>query len=221
MVLRKKVKVVCFLSPRLVEQYSALAETFGVTKSELYRKTLERGFKSTSEWCEAALSPVAPKAPAPVAGSRSRVASVQSRPAPAARSPVLDLGKFADALVEMQPDIERPVFESMVTAQGRVLGLDLDVVRPVVDQLATSRFGGAPPGGSTTSRAARGSAARPARGQRAGSRRPGSRATGAPARSGSASLLDDAVATAGAPAEVDPGEEPVEVPVDGDDVDID
>jgi len=168
--------------------------------------------KSTSDWCEAALSPVATKAPAPVA-------VVQSEPA--SRSAVLDLGKFADALLEMQPATERPVFESMVTAQGRVLGLDLEVLRPVVDQLANSRFGGSPAGDSTTSRAARGSAARPARGQRAGSGRAGSRATVAPAPRGSASLLDDAVASAGASTEVGAGDEPVEVPVDGDDVDID
>ena len=47
----KKVKVVMFVSPVLALRYTELAEKYGISRSELYRMTLERGYRSTLEWC--------------------------------------------------------------------------------------------------------------------------------------------------------------------------
>ena len=47
----KKVKVVMFVSPVLALRYTELAEKYGISRSELYRMTLDRGYRSTLEWC--------------------------------------------------------------------------------------------------------------------------------------------------------------------------
>ena len=47
-----KVRVVAFVSSTIAEQYAALSRRFGVSRSELVRMALQRGYRSIASWCE-------------------------------------------------------------------------------------------------------------------------------------------------------------------------
>ena len=47
-----KVRIVAFVSSTIAEQYAALSRRFGLSRSELVRMALQRGYRSIAVWCE-------------------------------------------------------------------------------------------------------------------------------------------------------------------------
>ena len=52
MAVKTKMRIVAFVSPAIVEQYTQLSRQYWISRSELYRLVLQRGFKSIAAWCE-------------------------------------------------------------------------------------------------------------------------------------------------------------------------
>ena len=149
----KKVKVVMFVSPVLALRYTELAEKYGISRSELYRMTLDRGYRSTLEWCgrqhqalsardvdegssesSAAGGSAAPSAPAGSVGSDA--------------SPLVQLRHYARVLFQQDLEIGEESFRSAVSAQAMVLGFGSKQGAGFVDGLVSEMFAQSAEGGA-------------------------------------------------------------------------
>ena len=139
----RKVKVFAFISENLLGKYTALSEECGVSRSELYRLTLERGLEETSEWCREiygtrrrSVHPVRRGAPASAVSSAAQALPVEGA------EPVEVLSAYAKALFGHDPDLSDENFRHMVTAQAVVVGVLSERVEAVVDELVGRYFAG-------------------------------------------------------------------------------
>ena len=142
MIQGQKKKVIVFVSPVLLGKYTELAREFGVSRSELCRLTLERGFPATRSWCLKVHESVASDG---VQGPVSQVAGASVVPG---SSPLAQLEQYAVAVMSQDLDLTAEDFVRMLTAQAVVFGLSAPVSEPIVDALARQFFAGEEPAGT-------------------------------------------------------------------------
>ena len=134
----RKIKVVLFASPRLVLRYQDLAAKYGMSRSELMRVTLQRGFQSTEQWCrrqhERFHDDEGEGAASGGSGSSAELSSAS------AASPVASLAAYGGALVDQHPDLDQADFRTMVSAHGATMGISQSQLGPLVDELVSSTF---------------------------------------------------------------------------------
>ena len=138
-----KVRVVAFVPSTLVEQYAELSRVYGISRSELYRMALQRGYRPIEAWCRRSRETFLGDA------EGSDGASTASGSAPesgSARSPVEQLSEFCRVLVDQDPDMGVEQVRSMAKAQAAVFGVpavDLDdVVASAIGRLFPAEVGG-------------------------------------------------------------------------------
>ena len=132
---QKLVRLVANVPPWLVLRFTKLSEEYGVSRSELYRLTLERGFPATKAWVEKRYAEVRhglAGRDSPSALARMGAASGGST---VNRSPVEALTAFADALIMNSQSMDAVQFERMLVAQAAVLGLTGPTSRGIIEQL--------------------------------------------------------------------------------------
>ena len=151
----KKVKVVMFVSPVLALRYTELAAKYGISRSELYRMTLERGYRSTLEWCgrqHEALSALdvdevsAASSAAGGSGSVAPLAPTASVRADA--SPLVQLRHYARVLFQQDLEISEESFRAAVSAQAMVLGFGSKQAAGFVNGLVSDMFAQSAEGGA-------------------------------------------------------------------------
>ena len=137
-----KVRLIAFVPASLMMRYRDLAERYGISRSELYRMSLEQGFKATKQYCERRAAEFLV-----LTGDTDRPASPASKLAAAAAgagsgAPPLDaLHAYSDTLIEHDSGIDVDVFRKMVTAQSAVLGPFRVQVDPTIEYLVDQHFG--------------------------------------------------------------------------------
>ena len=124
-----KVRIVAFVPSALADQYTGLSTRFGLSRSELIRLVMQRGYRSLATWCEQQRSDfeVAPRAPS---APSAPPAPVQAE-APMS-SPSTMLTDFCSVLVDQDPDIAIDQVRAMATAQATVFGVGADEVDELV-----------------------------------------------------------------------------------------
>ena len=141
-----KVRIVAFLPPALADQYTGLSTRFGLSRSELVRLVMQRGYRSLATWCEQQRSDfeVAPPAPSAPPAPPAPPAPVQAE-APMS-SPSTMLTDFCSVLVDQDPDIGIDQVRAMATAQATVFGVGADEVDELVAAELEKLFPSALPG---------------------------------------------------------------------------
>ena len=130
-----KIRLVAFVPPALADQYGALSKRFGLSRSELIRLVMQRGYRSIASWCENHRSDFdvgAPASPGPVVSAGT--GSVQTEAA--VSSPSTMLSDFCSVLVDQDPDVGLEQVRAMATAQATVFGVGADEV----DELVTAEL---------------------------------------------------------------------------------
>ena len=137
-----KTRVVAFVSASVADQYMRLSRRFGISRSELFRMALQRGYKSIAAWCERTREDF-------VAGEVAESGSVPSSsdPVPAASAaPVAKLSDYGRVLVDQDPDLGVDQVRAMLMAQSAVFGVPADevdeLVAAVIEQLFPAEVGG-------------------------------------------------------------------------------
>ena len=127
-----KVRMVAFVSSTIAEQYAALSRRFGLSRSELVRMALQRGYRSISQWCEQHRSDFD-------VGSGALVGSGSDRKEVATSSPTVMLRDYCRVLVDQEPDLALDQVRLMATAQAAVFGVSSEhseeVVAAALEQL--------------------------------------------------------------------------------------
>ena len=126
-VAQRKQKVLAFLPTAVVVKFEAMARRSGLSKSELYRTAIEKGFAATESWVERTYPPLAERAE-------------QGGAAPSSGHPLGALAAYAEALSSQLPDVTEDGFRSMLVAQARVLAVSPMMVESVVEGLVRERF---------------------------------------------------------------------------------
>ena len=104
-----KVRVVAFVSSTIAEQYAALSRRFGVSRSELVRMALQRGYRSIASWCEKHRAEFE-------VGSGGLAGSGSDRKEASASSPIAMLSDYCRVLVDQEPDLGIDQVRVMATA---------------------------------------------------------------------------------------------------------
>ena len=127
-----KVRVVAFVSSTIAEQYAALSRRFGVSRSELVRMALQRGYRSIASWCEKHRAEFD-------VGSGALDAPGSDRKEASVSSPVVMLLDYCRVLVDQEPDLGIDQVRVMATAQAAVFGVSSErsdeVVASALEQL--------------------------------------------------------------------------------------
>ena len=151
----KKVKVVMFVSPVLALRYTELAAKYGISRSELYRMTLERGYRSTLEWCgrqHEALSALdvdeVSAASSADGGSVSVAPSASTASVRSDASPLVQLRHYARVLFQQDLEISEESFRAAVSAQAMVLGSGSKQAGSFVNGLVSEMFAQSAEGGA-------------------------------------------------------------------------
>ena len=138
-----KVRVVVYVSSTLAEQYAELSRVYGISRSELYRMAVQRGYRPIEAWCRRSRETFLAE------HERAIDASTASASVPelgSARSPVDQLSEFCRVLVDQDPDLGVEQVRSMAKAQAAVFGVpavQLDgVVGSVIARLFPAEVGG-------------------------------------------------------------------------------
>ena len=134
-----KVRLVVFVPPALADQYSVLSKRFDLSRSELVRLAMQRGYRSLAAWCEKHRSDFdesAPFSPAPVvvggAGSVENGGAVSS--------PRTMLVDYCRVLVDQDQDLGVEQVRVMATAQAAVFGVGGDEVEGLVVEVLEQLF---------------------------------------------------------------------------------
>ena len=127
-----KARVVAFIPSAIADQYATLSTRYGVSKSELYRMVLQRGYRPIAAWCEQTRQTF-------VGDEGGSVSSATGRKGHQVASPVAQLSEFCKALVQQEPDLRVDQVRAMARAQAAVLGVSAaksdDIVAMVIEQL--------------------------------------------------------------------------------------
>ena len=127
-----KVRVVAFVSSTIAEQYAALSRRFGVSRSELVRMALQRGYRSIASWCEKHRAEFD-------VGSGGLAGPGSDRQDASASSPIAMLSDYCRVLVDQEPDLGIDQVRVMATAQAAVFGVSSErsdeVVASALEQL--------------------------------------------------------------------------------------
>ena len=139
-----KVRVVVYVSSTLAEQYAELSRAYGISRSELYRMAVQRGYRPIEAWCRRSRETFL--ADHERAIDASTASGSVPEPGPA-RSPLEQLEEFCRVLVDQDPDLGVEQVRSMAKAQAAVFGVpgaELDgVVGSVIGRLFPAEVGGA------------------------------------------------------------------------------
>ena len=133
----------------LALRYTELAEKYGISRSELYRMTLERGYRSTLEWCgrqQEALSALdvdEVSDGSSAEGGSASMASVRSD-----ASPLVQLRHYARVLFQQDLEIGEESFRAAVSAQALVLGFGPKQAGSFVNGLVSEMFAQSAEGGA-------------------------------------------------------------------------
>ena len=119
-----KVRLVAFVPAPLAEQYAALSKRFDLSRSELIRLVMQRGYRSLASWCEKQRSEFEVAAPALPASVQAEVP---------VSSPSTMLADFCSVLVDQDPDMGVEQVRVMATAQATVFGVGADEVDELVE----------------------------------------------------------------------------------------
>ena len=141
-----KVRLVAFVPAALAEQYGALSTRFGLSRSELIRLVMQRGYRSIATWCENHRADFDVDA----SGSTSSVVSGGTASVQAdgpSSSPGTMLSDFCSVLVDQDPDIGIEQLRAMATAQATVFGVAADEVGELVTAEIEKLFPSALPDG--------------------------------------------------------------------------
>ena len=128
-----KVRIVAFVSSTIAEQYAALSRRFGLSRSELVRMALQRGYRSIAVWCEKHRSEFD-------VGSGGLAGSGSDRKEAATSSPSVMLGDYCRVLVDQEPDLGIDQVRVMATAQAAVFGVSSEASGEVVEAVLESLF---------------------------------------------------------------------------------
>ena len=145
-----KVRLVAFVPPALAEQYGALSRRFGLSRSELIRLVMQRGYRSIASWCENHRADFDVDASGSTSSAVSGgTASVQADAQ--GSSPGTMLSDFCSVLVDQDPDIAIEQVRAMATAQATVFGVGADEVDELVTAELEKLFPSALPDGGGAS----------------------------------------------------------------------
>lgn len=140
MVRRAKVRVVVFLPPDLVDQYTALAKKYSVPRSELLRLAIQRGHRSMEAWCERNRREFSAEGVAPETGSVARKSGVGGSGSDQESSPFARLEEFCRVLVDREPDLASEQIAVMAKAQAAVFGVPDSEVEELVSGMLAELF---------------------------------------------------------------------------------
>ena len=133
-----KVRVVAFVSSAIADQYAKLSREFGISRSELYRTALQRGYRPIAAWCEKTRLTF-------VGDEGGSVSSGSGRKGSQVASPVAQLSEYCRVLVEQEPDLGVDRVRAMAKAHATVLGVSPakadEFVVTTIEQLFPSEFG--------------------------------------------------------------------------------
>lgn len=129
-----KVRVVAFVPAAVAEQYAELSKRYGISRSELFRMALQRGYRSIAMWCE--------RNQEEFSGAVDHSASVSSdrKSAASAPTPAARLLEYCRVLVEQEPDIGVEQVRAMAKAQSAVLGVPTERADEVVGSVLGQLF---------------------------------------------------------------------------------
>ena len=132
-----KVRVVAFVSSTIAEQYAALSRRFGLSRSELVRMALQRGYRSIASWCEKHRAEFD-------VSSGGLAGSGSDRKEASTSSPIVMLADYCRVLVDQEPDLGIDQVRVMATAQAAVFGVSSEqsegVVASALEQLFPSEL---------------------------------------------------------------------------------
>ena len=132
-----KVRVVAFVSSTIAEQYAQLSRKFGISRSELFRMALQRGYRPLASWCEKTRETF-------VGDGGGSAESGSDQPSRPVASPAAQLSEFCRVLVDQDPELGVDQVRAMARAQSAVVGVpsaDADeVVAGVLEQLFPSEL---------------------------------------------------------------------------------
>ena len=133
-----KVRVVAFVSSTIAEQYAVLSRRFGLSRSELVRMALQRGYRSIAVWCEKHRADFE-------VGSGALDGVGSDRKEASTSSPVAMLLDYCRVLVDQEPDLGIDQVRVMATAQAAVFGVSSErseeVVASALEQLFPAELG--------------------------------------------------------------------------------
>lgn len=150
MAVKSKRRVVAFVSDDVVRKYEKLSKRYGISRSELYRLVLQRGYKSIASWCERTYQAfeeadmmLDEDIPAEIPEARPPAVRVVSDPpeseSEASTDPVSMLSDFTKVLVEQESELHPDQLKMMVRAQASVFGVGEsevdDVISGIMEQL--------------------------------------------------------------------------------------
>ena len=139
-----KIRVVAFVPQSVVDQYKKLSKQYGISRSELYRLALQRGFKSIAAWVEKThelFSETESEADSGSAeGSVVEKSGAGSEKSDPEVDRVLMLSDFTKVLVEQDPDMPIDQVRSMMKAQATVFGVPESEVDEVVARVMAQIF---------------------------------------------------------------------------------
>ena len=148
----RKVKITVSIPRSMSQRYDALARRFRMSRSEVLRAGIERGYAAAAAWCQRisgvddsideAVERLARETSAP--GTSLPVAPPEPE-----TDPEDQLREYAGTLVAESPDLDRDGFAIMIRTQAAVLGVAPTAARLIVADLLGEYFSDADgdPGG--------------------------------------------------------------------------
>lgn len=136
-------KIVAFIPPDLLGKYDALADRYGMSRSELCRLALQRGYLALAKWCASAHA--VGDDPVDASPSGRTVSTRLAGPSVAGRgdlqSQVQSLRQFCKVLLEQEPqEFSADQLQMAVIAQAAVLGFGSEQARQIADRLVAEIF---------------------------------------------------------------------------------
>ena len=132
-----KIRVVAFISSSLFQQYTALSDEFGLSRSELFRMALTRSHRSIALWCAKHREEFSVESRGSVASTSESTSDRRSAPTP---SPVAQLTGYCRVLVDQDPDLGVEQVRTMALAQSVVVGVPSEEAEEVVTDLLEHLF---------------------------------------------------------------------------------
>lgn len=130
---KPKRRLVVLVSDDVYQRYTALAEQYQLSRNEVCRYTLERGFSATAAWCKRMVFdpgnfdlPGSPRS--------------ESAPEPAVSPTPADLRAFADVLLSQEPAISVDAFRTHLTTQAVVCGFGSADAHDAVEKIVAASF---------------------------------------------------------------------------------
>ena len=128
------------VSQGLLDRYDTLADTYRISRSELIRVALDRGYATSVAWCKRSAAYPGPAAGGAVGSSGVGDAGVLGSSSDSSHDQLVRLEAYADAVLELEPDSTAESLRPMLGAHAVGLGFASPEVGEVVEGVLARRF---------------------------------------------------------------------------------